>query len=122
MSSPDPPLPLDFTHEWVSLGIISFAEIHRDKEAALSGDDPSPERYRWRAFSRFLAAQHSLSASLAHALYALGSTDADPSMGGSIMAAVLRPRLSRRPSPVSNAFPARAPSPHRGPEAHLHQT
>jgi len=54
------------------------------------GDDPRPEHYRWRAFSRFLAARDSLSPHLAEQLYALGSADPDSSMGGSMMAAILR--------------------------------
>jgi hypothetical protein len=90
MSANDQTLPLDYTQDWIALGIVTAADIHRDQQECETGDDPHPEHYRWRAFTRFFAAQQSLSSSLAHQLYALGATDADHSMGGSIMAEVLR--------------------------------
>src|SRR5678815_3765151 len=92
MSTDDKPLPLDYTPDWIALGIVTAADIHGDQQACATGDDPYPEHYRWRAFSRFFAGQQSLSSSLAHQLYTLGASDADYTMGGSIMAQVLRHR------------------------------
>lgn len=90
MSAANEQLPLDYTPQWIALGIVTAANIDRDQQECATGDDPSPEHYRWRAFSRFLAAQQTLLPTLAHQLYALGAADADSAMGGSIMAAVLR--------------------------------
>jgi hypothetical protein len=83
-------LALDYTPQWIALGIISAAGIANDECELLRGDNPHPEHYRWRAFSRFLAAQPSLSAALARDLYALGETDADRSMEASMQGAILR--------------------------------
>lgn len=92
MATADEHLPLDYTPDWIALGIVTIADIHRDQVESASGDDPHPEHYRYRAFSRFLAARQSLPSALAHQLFALGATDADRAMGGSIMADVLRHR------------------------------
>ena len=83
------PLPLGYTPQWIELGIVSLDDIQRDEREVLAGDDPHPEHYRWRAFSRFLAEQSTLASPVASQLYALGSTDADVAMGGSIMVAVI---------------------------------
>lgn len=90
MPSNDEQLPLDYTPDWIALGIVTAENIHRDQHEFEAGDDPHPEHYRWRAFCRFLAAQESLSLPLAQQLYTLGASDAAPSMGSSLMAAVLR--------------------------------
>lgn len=86
----DENLPLEYTPQWIELGIVSAADIRSDEREARIGDDPHAEHYRWRAFSRFFAEQRTLLPSLALQLYALGAADADFSMGASIMAAVLR--------------------------------
>jgi hypothetical protein len=90
MAPDDEPLPLDYTPRWIALGIVTDADIRRDAHSAATGDDPNPEHYRWRAFSRFLDAQQTLAPSLARELYALGKADADFTMGGSMMGAILR--------------------------------
>jgi hypothetical protein len=92
MTYEDASLPLGYTSAWMALGVVSTADIARDEQEYAVGDDPHPEHYRWRAFSRFLAAQESLSPHLVQQLYELGSADPDSSMGGSMMAAVLRHR------------------------------
>lgn len=90
MPSSEAHLPLDYTSQWVALGIVSSADILGDEQESLVSDDPHSEHHRWRAFSRFLAAQPRLSSALAQQLYSLRATDADHTMGGSIMAAILR--------------------------------
>jgi len=90
MAANDAPLPLGYTSAWLALGVVSPSDIARDEREYFMGNELSPEHYRWRAFSRFLAAQESLSPHLAQQLYALGSADPDSSMGGSMMAAILR--------------------------------
>ncbi|MDR3403412.1 MAG: hypothetical protein P4L99_13015 [Chthoniobacter sp.] len=90
MAATDEPLPLDYTPDWITLGIVSAADIRRDQHEASTSGDPHPEHYRWRAFSHFLSQQRPFAPSLAEQLYALGAADADSLLGGSIMAAVLR--------------------------------
>lgn len=88
----DRALPHGYFDEWIRHGIVTRVDIRRDGRELAKGEDPYPEHYRWRAFSRFLAAQQTLSPLLARQLYALGSADVDLAMGGSMMAEVLRHR------------------------------
>ncbi len=92
MAANDASLPLGYTGQWVTLGVVSIVDIERDEHECSEGHDSHPEHYRWRAFSRFIEARESLAPQLAHQLYALGATDPDSSMGGSMMAAILRRR------------------------------
>jgi hypothetical protein len=86
------PLPLDYTREWVVLGIVTEEDIRRDEAELAKGEDPHPEHYRWRAFRRFIDAQRPLSAETARRLYKLGETGADRAMGANMMTDVLRHR------------------------------
>jgi len=76
----------------MDLGIVSQDDIQSDAITCANGEDHHPEHYRWRAFSRFLDKQRSLSPEIAQGLFQLGAEDPDRSTGGSIMAAVLRHR------------------------------
>lgn len=114
MSFPDDPLPLGYTSQWIDLGIVSHADIRRDEQECRAGDDPHAEHYRWRAFSRFLSAQPTLSPILAQHLYSLGATDPDISMGRLHHGRRLAPcRLSCRASPVRAHFRALPSATHR---------
>jgi hypothetical protein len=93
-NSANPPsekfLPLYYTAKWIDLGIVTLADIERDALATFTSDDPNPEHYRWRAFTRFMEAQKTITPALARDLYALGNADVDIAMGGSMMAEILR--------------------------------
>jgi len=81
---------LEFSQEWIDLGIVSQATLKQIEAEWLTSDDRSPEHYRWRAFLRFMQLQISLDPIVARRLYQLGARDSDASMGGSMMAHVLR--------------------------------
>lgn len=81
---------LEFSHEWIELGIITPAKLKQFETEWATGDDRNTEHYRWRAFLDFIEAKESLDDSTARALYNLGANDPDGVMGGSIMANVLR--------------------------------
>jgi hypothetical protein len=59
---------LAFSDDWFNLGIVTPERIDQFALELLSGDDPNPEHYRWRAFSDFLKANRPLSHELAWAL------------------------------------------------------
>lgn len=82
--------PLGFTGDWFSLGLIG-PEYHTQLLVEFAtGEDPNPEHYRWKAFTRFLSAQTHLDPTLARRLYALGLGDADTAMGEAMCVAILR--------------------------------
>lgn len=90
MPNPDKESPLGLSPQWIDLGIVTRESIAWDTKQLRESDDPHPEHYRWRAFERFMKDQAHLNPNLANELYRLGDSDSDYSMGGSIMAQVLR--------------------------------
>jgi hypothetical protein len=82
--------PFGFTVQWFALGIVSDASIDEMRVRWNTGDDPNPEHYRYGAFQEFLAARQPLLPDLSAALYELGAADPDWSMGGAMMADILR--------------------------------
>ena len=81
---------LEFSQEWVALGIITPAKLKQFEAEWAIGEDRNTEHYRWRAFRDFIEVKESLDDNTAMALYNLGANDPDGAMGGSIMANVLR--------------------------------
>ena len=81
---------LEFSQEWIDLGIISQAKLDQLEAEWLTSDDRNSEHYRWRAFLDFIQLQVSLDPPIARRLYELGAGDPDAAMGGSMMAHVLR--------------------------------
>src|SRR6185295_1493281 len=81
---------LEFSQEWLELGIVDSGKLDKLESEWKSGEDRNTEHYRWRAFLDFMELQVSLDPTLAKQLYELGGRDADPGMGGSMMAHVLR--------------------------------
>jgi hypothetical protein len=80
---------LQFSKEWLKLGIIThelLLKLEKDYEAS---DDKYPEHYRWRAFKGFIEANTVLPPEIIKALYQLGNSDPDKTMGGSMMKAVI---------------------------------
>jgi len=80
---------LEFSREWIDLGIITPEKLKQLEAEWAKGEDRNAEHYRWRAFREFIEARESLDADMARALYNLGANDPDSAMGGSIMAEVL---------------------------------
>src|SRR6476469_2403077 len=80
--------PLGFTAVWYTLGIVTPARVAELEQIWAHSDDKSPEHYRWRAFQDFLHQRRPVSPQLALALYEVGATDADISVGESIMHAI----------------------------------
>jgi len=81
---------LEFSQEWIELGIVSQAKLNQMEIEWLTSDDRNSEHYRWRAFLDFMQLQVSLDPLIARRLYKLGANDPDVEMGGSMMAYVLR--------------------------------
>jgi len=78
------------TGTWMELGVISPEQLRELKAAYVTGNDPHPEHYRWRAFKLFLRNHAVLDEATARSLYEVGRNDPDHSMGGSMMADILR--------------------------------
>jgi len=81
---------LEFSQEWLDLGIIDSEKLHRIESEWNASDDNNTEHYRWRAFLAFMQSQAFLDPIIAKRLYELGASDPDSTMGGSMMASVLR--------------------------------
>jgi hypothetical protein len=81
---------LEFSQEWIDLGIITPAKLKQFEVEWATGEDTNTEHYRWRAFLDFIEHIKSLDENTARALYNLGANDPDGAVGGSIMANILR--------------------------------
>ena len=81
---------LEFTQEWIDLGIITPAKLKQIETEWAISKDKNPEHYRWRAFLDFIESKESMDERTAKRLYNLGANDPDGAMGGSIMATILR--------------------------------
>lgn len=81
---------LEFSQEWVDLGIITPAKLKQIEVEWLIGEDTNPEHYRWQAFLNFMQMYEILDEHTAWKLYSLGANDPDSAMGGSMMATILR--------------------------------
>lgn len=79
-----------FTPAWFALGIVDDTVLSRLRAEWDRGEDDNPEHYRYRVFREFLATRGPLAPELAAALFALGAVDPDRSMGGSMMADIVR--------------------------------
>ena len=81
---------LQFSDRWLDLGVVTESQLEQFGKALAAGDDTNPEHYRWRAFTQFIASQQTLDDETAKALYKLGESDPDFTMGGSMMAVILQ--------------------------------
>ena len=81
---------LEFTQEWIDLGIITSEKLDELESEWRSSDDRNTEHYRWRVFRDFAQSNSTFRDDVLRRLYRLGANDADPVMGGSIMADILR--------------------------------
>ncbi|MDQ3686380.1 MAG: hypothetical protein M3430_12395 [Acidobacteriota bacterium] len=80
---------LEFSQEWIDLGIVTHGKLKQIEAEWAKGDDRNTEHYRWRAFHDFIQSKETLDADTATALYDLGANDPDYAMGGAIMAEIL---------------------------------
>jgi hypothetical protein len=81
---------LGFTPQWFALGIINDEILARQRAQWDNHVDSNSEHYRYGAFIYFLKNHNPLTPALAIALYELGANDPDYTMGGSIMAQLIR--------------------------------
>lgn len=79
-----------FSEAWFSLNVVSADKLAPMEERFLSGDDKHLEHYRWQAFTEFVRANRPLNSSQALGLWQLGEMDKDISLGGAMMAELLR--------------------------------
>jgi hypothetical protein len=82
--------PLGFSDQWRVLGLITESQYQEHLCEFQKGVDNHPEHYRWRAFCDFIKRQNLMSNELLWQLYRIGEADPDYSMGGSIMAEIVR--------------------------------
>lgn len=79
----------EFTNDWFELSIVNKELIQRFL-AQRDPDDNHAEHLRYAAFNHFVAGNRPLLQDLCWKLYNLGFADVDFSMGGAMMADVLR--------------------------------
>jgi hypothetical protein len=92
---------LGFTPAWFTLGLVDDATLAQMKDEWEQGEDDNPEHYRYWAFGEFLKTHQPLSPETALDLFKLGDSDPDWSMGGAMMADILR--LPECPAEVMQA-------------------
>ena len=76
---------LEFSDQWLSLGLLTEGELSVLGHEYEASEDKNTEHYRYGVFKKFLASHRPLPAQMAEALYELGRNDPDPAMGGSMM-------------------------------------
>lgn len=80
---------LQFSDEWFTLGVLTEEGLRQYADTYEMSEDKSSEHYRYGAFQWYLSQHRPLAARMANALYELGKSDPDYSMGGAIMADIL---------------------------------
>jgi hypothetical protein len=81
---------LGFTSKWFDVGVVNVSVLAQCRDEWEKGDDDHPEHYRYGVFKDFLVAHRPLSPDLAAALFQLATTDPDQSVGGAMMADIVR--------------------------------
>lgn len=76
---------LQFSDQWLRLGLLTEDEIRALGEEFEAGEDKNAEHYRYRVFQRYLSSHKPLPPQMAEALYELGREEPDPAMGGAMM-------------------------------------
>lgn len=80
---------LGFSDKWFALGLVTRESLLLAGANYEASNDKSSEHYRYGAFRWFLSQHRPLPPSVAEALYELGNTDPDYSMGGAMMADIV---------------------------------
>jgi hypothetical protein len=73
---------LEFSDQWLWLGLLTEDKLRTLGQEYEAGDDKATEHYRMRVFNEYLGSHRPLSPQVIEALYDLGWTDPDPTMGG----------------------------------------
>lgn len=80
---------LGFSDSWIDLGVVDHRFLALALAKWMAGEDAHAEHYRYWAFQEFVRARRPLSPELASALYELGKSDSDESMGGALMLEII---------------------------------
>lgn len=83
-------LELQFSQEWIEVGIINIQIFASIKKEYMKGEDYRAEHYRWGAFRSFLQANDLLPKEKFYILYHLGKNDSDYSMGRAMIFDILK--------------------------------
>ena len=83
-------LELQFSKEWIEVGIINIDIFASIKKEYMKGEDRRAEHYRWGAFRSFLQANDSIPQEKFYILYRLGKNDPDYSMGRATIFDILK--------------------------------
>ncbi len=81
---------IGFTPMWFQLGVVNDDSILRYERDWQTSEDRHPEHYRYRAFREYLNQACPLSETQCTKLLELGQGDPDLSLGGAIMADILK--------------------------------
>ncbi|MEH2284699.1 MAG: hypothetical protein V7K90_25820 [Nostoc sp.] len=68
---------LQFSQEWIDIGIININSFTAIKEEYLKGEDENTEHYRWKAFHSFMQHNNLLSPEKFYMLYKIGKNEPD---------------------------------------------
>jgi hypothetical protein len=74
-------LKLQFTSQWIDLGILTAKNLKLIREEYSKGEDLNPEHYRWRVFKDFIANNNYIEREKFFLIYELGQNDPDYCMG-----------------------------------------
>jgi hypothetical protein len=74
---------------WLTLGLVTEAQVRAFEREYATGNDRHPEHYRYRAFRQYLNAHRPLPPEQAEAIYRLGEQDPDRAMGRAMMFEIL---------------------------------
>ena len=81
---------LQFTKEWIELGLVNCDNFPEMKERYLKGMDNCTEHYRWGAFCDLMKSKQSFTEEMFYRIYDLGKKDPDPAMGRSMRIELVR--------------------------------
>lgn len=85
MSQQDYQRLLEFSDEWLRLGLLTEAGLRELGQEYEASDDKATEHYRLRVFREYLKSRRPLSPQMVEALYELGREDPSRGMGGAMM-------------------------------------
>ena len=75
---------LQFTKEWIEIGVVDSENFVRYKKRYLEGENTCTEHYRYGAFRDFIRKNKKISPETLSAIYNLGKNDPDRAMGKSM--------------------------------------
>ena len=81
---------LQFSQEWIDLGIITIENFASVKKEYMKGEDHRTEHYRWGAYRSFIETNDFIPQEKLYILYKLGKNDPDYSMGRAIMFDIIK--------------------------------